>query len=142
MARLILSRQKLGIREYVKDLGIGYTIIDVGWWWQFCLPLPLRSGAAERHKKHSWKIGGTGDIPMLLINLEHIGTWVARIIADPRTLNQAVIAWEDEVTANVAHDIGERVSGDGDALKAQRFYVSTFSALPAALSRARLMGGL
>ena len=79
---------------------------------------------------------------MLLINLEHIGTWVARIIADPRTLNQAVIAWEDEVTANVAHDIGERVSGDGDALKAQRFYVSTFSALPAALSRARLMGGL
>ena len=124
MARLILSRQKLGIREYVKDLGIGYTIIDVGWWWQFCLPLPLRSGASAYAKAHSWTINGDGKHRNLGTNLDHIGTWVARIIVDPRTLNQAVIVWEDEVDINVAHEIGERESGDGDALKAKRIYVS------------------
>ena len=91
---------------------------------QIALPLPLRSRAAVQFKQHSWKIGGTGETPILLTYLGNIGTWVARIIADPRTLNQAVIVWEDEITANAVHDIGERISGDGEALKAKRIYVS------------------
>ncbi|KAI0740576.1 NAD(P)-binding protein [Earliella scabrosa] len=115
---------KLGIREYVKGLGVGYTIIDVGWWMQLFLPLPFRSAAPESAKQRSWTISGDGERPNLLTNLDHIGTWVARIIADPRTLNQAVIVWEDEVTANVAQDIGVSASGDGDALKAKRIHVS------------------
>ncbi|KAI0740575.1 NAD-P-binding protein [Earliella scabrosa] len=115
---------KLGIREYVKELGVGYTSIDVGWWMQIFLPLPLRSAAPMHAKELSWKTAGDGERPNLLTNLDHIGTWVARIIVDPRTLNQAVIVWEDEVTANVAHDIGVRASGDGDALKAKRIHVS------------------
>ncbi|KAI0740726.1 NAD-P-binding protein [Earliella scabrosa] len=115
---------KLDIREYVKGLGVGYTIIDVGWWMQICLPLPLRSHAPTPYKQYSWNIVGTGENPMLLTHLNDIGVWVARIIADPRTLNQAVIVWGDEVTANAAHDIGERISGEGEALKAKRTYSS------------------
>ncbi|KAI0740568.1 NAD(P)-binding protein [Earliella scabrosa] len=115
---------KLGIREYVKELGLDYTIIDVGWWMQISLPLPLRSRAAIQFKQHSWKIGGNGETPILLTYLGNIGIWVARIISDPRTLNQAVIVWEDEITANAVHDIGERISGDGEALKAKRIYLS------------------
>ena len=98
---------------------------------QLFLPLPLRSSASAHAKELSWKIAGDGERPNLLTNLDHIGTWVARIIADPRTLSQAVIVWEDEVTANVAHDIGVRASGEGDALKAKRIHVS------ASLSRMR-----
>ena len=54
---------------------------------------------------------------------QDVGRFVARIIADPRTLNHAVIIWEDEVAENAAHEIGERVSGEGDELKAKRVTV-------------------
>ncbi|RPD53608.1 NAD-P-binding protein [Lentinus tigrinus ALCF2SS1-6] len=115
---------KLDIREYVQELGVGYTIIDVGWWMQLFLPLPLRSTVAQQFKEMSWKITGAGDIKNLLTNLDHIGTWVAKIIADPRTLNKYVIVWEDERPQNDAHEIGARVSGDGDALRAKRIQLS------------------
>ena len=74
-------------------------------------------------------------------NLDHIGTWVARIVADPRTLNQAVIVWEDEVKVNAAHDVGERVSGDGDALKAKRIHVSAFLLRTLSLTQMKLTDG-
>ena len=69
---------------------------------------------------------------MLLTHLSDIGVWVARIIADPRTLNQAGIVWGDEITANAAHDIGERISGEWEALKAKRTYVSAMISLNSA----------
>ncbi len=120
--------QKLEIREYVKELGVGYTVIDVGWWMQFYLPLPLRSTVAPHLKAISWSIHGTGESKNLLTNLNHIGTYVARIIADPRTtLNKSVIIWEDEVVQKDAHEIGARVSGDGYALREKRVYVSVLS---------------
>lgn len=115
--------QKLAIREFVKELGVPYTFIDVGWWMQLTLPLPTRS--ASRLKPLTYQIHGPGDDKMLVTDIAHIGTYVARIIADPRTLNQAVIIWEDEVTQLEAHEIGERFSGEADVLKAKRVYVST-----------------
>ncbi|RDX49057.1 NAD-P-binding protein [Lentinus brumalis] len=115
---------KLDIREYLKELGVGHTIIDVGWWMQFFLPLPLRSTVPSHVKAMTWSIYGTGESRNLLTNLHHIGTYVARIITDPRTLNKWVIVWEDEVVQKDAHEIGERVSGDGDALREKRIYVS------------------
>ncbi|RDX46055.1 NAD-P-binding protein [Lentinus brumalis] len=120
----VLADVKLEIREYVKELGVGYTVIDVGWWMQFYLPLPLRSTVAPHLKAISWSIHGTGESKNLLTNLNHIGTYVARIIADPRTLNKSVIIWEDEVVQKDAHEIGARVSGDGYALREKRVYVS------------------
>ncbi|TFK78526.1 NAD-P-binding protein [Polyporus arcularius HHB13444] len=120
----MLTDVKLDIREYLKELGVGYTIIDVGWWMQLFLPFPLRSNAAPQLKEMSWSIYGTGESRNLLTNLHHIGTWVGRIIVDPRTLNNSVIIWEDEATQKDAHEIGARVSGDGDALRQKRIYVS------------------
>ncbi len=121
--------QKLDIREYLKELGVGHTIIDVGWWMQFFLPLPLRSTVPSHVKAMTWSIYGTGESRNLLTNLHHIGTYVARIITDPRTLNKWVIVWEDEVVQKDAHEIGERVSGDGDALREKRIYVSALLAV-------------
>ncbi|RPD76846.1 NAD-P-binding protein [Lentinus tigrinus ALCF2SS1-7] len=120
----VLTDKKLEIHDYVKELGIGYTIIDVGWWMQLYLPLPLRSKVAQTLKEMSWSLYGSGETKNLLTNLHHIGTWVAKIIADPRTLNKYVIVWEDEATQKYAHELGERISGDGDALKAKRILVS------------------
>ena len=103
-----------------------HTFIDVGVWMQFYLPLPLRSKAPQPVKDMTWSVYADGTARNLVTNREHIGTYVARILADPRTLNQAVIVWEDEVRQGDAHALGERVSGDGDALKAKRIVVSTF----------------
>ena len=100
-----------------------YTTIDVGWWMQFYLPLPLRSAVAPELKAMSWAVYRGGESSNLLTNLDHIGTYVARIVADPRTVDKAVIIWEDEVLQKDAHEIGARVSGDGDALRAQRIQV-------------------
>ncbi|TFK84450.1 NAD-P-binding protein [Polyporus arcularius HHB13444] len=119
-----LTDIKLDIHDYIKELGLGYTIIDVGWWSQLFLPLPLRSTVAQHLKEMSWTVYGSGEAKNLLTNVHHIGTWVARIIADPRTLNKYVIIWEDERTQKDAFEIGARASGDGDALIAKRIQVS------------------
>lgn len=91
---------------------------------QLYLPLPLRSAAAAPVKQLTWQIHGDGQGRTLVTDVYNIGTYVARIIADPRTLNQSVIVWEEEVTQTAAHELGERLSGEGDELKAERIYVS------------------
>ena len=116
--------QKYEINEYIKELGLNYTIIDVGAWMQVSLPLPERSAAPLPAKQGSWSIYGTGEAKNLYINLEHIGAWVARIIADPRTLNKQVIVWEEEATQKDLFELGVRFSGDGEALRAKRINVS------------------
>ena len=93
---------------------------------QLLQPIPLRSRSQESTKKMTWQLVGTGDERVLVTDRERIGVYVARIVVDPRTLNRAVIVWEDEVRQGDAHWLGERVSGDGDALKAKRIVVSTF----------------
>ena len=103
-----------------------YTFIDVGLWMQLCLPQPLRSCVPQPMKEMTWSVYADGSARSLVTSIESIGRYVARILADPRTLNQAVIVWEDEVRQGDAHALGERVSRDGDALKAKRIVVSTF----------------
>ena len=102
-----------------------YTFIDVGLWMQLYLPLPLRSQPPQPVKEMTWSVYADGAARNLVTHRERIGTYVARILADQRTLNQAVIVWEDEVRQGDAHALGERISGDGDALKAKRIVVST-----------------
>ncbi|KAI0667037.1 NAD-P-binding protein [Trametes maxima] len=117
-----LHDEKLEIREYVKSLGLGYTFIDVGWWMQLQLPLPERSRSLM--KPLTYIIYGAGNDKSLLTDLDHIGTYVARIVADPRTLNKSVIVWEDELTQLQAHELGERLSGEGESLRDKRVYVT------------------
>ncbi len=88
------------------------------------MPLPLRSNAPEFLKKITWSIVDGGEVPSLLTDRDRIGIYVARIVADSRTLNRSVIVWDDEVTQLEAFELGERLSGEEDTLKAQRVYVS------------------
>lgn len=39
----IIMPQKLGIRDYAKESGIGYTFVDVGFWSVLLHTVPLRS---------------------------------------------------------------------------------------------------
>lgn len=63
------------------------------------------------------------DKPVLLADVDHIGPWVARIIGDPRTANQYVIVWEDELTLRQSREIAEAASGEAQALRARRISV-------------------
>ena len=101
-----------------------HTFIDVGWWMQLYLPLPVRSQAPQLMKEMGWSMYADGAGCSLVTNREHIGTYVARILADPRTLNHAVMVWEDEVRQSDAHALGELLSGEGDALREKRIAVS------------------
>ncbi len=97
---------------------------------QLYLPVPLRSKLAEPVKKMSYSIAGEGESRNLLTDRDRIGVYVARIVADPRTINQSVIVWEDEVKRRDALELGERLSGEGDKLKAQYIQVSVAHLLP------------
>ena len=69
----------------------------------------LKEGEATPKAKEMGHVRPTGGAARnLLTNMHHIGTWVARILADPRTLNQAVIVWEDEVPQREAEELGVR----------------------------------
>ncbi|KAI0827595.1 NAD-P-binding protein [Trametes gibbosa] len=128
-----LHDQKLDIREFLQTLGVPHTFIDIGWWMQLALPLPTRSAVPAfvkdlmtytLHTLHGFAADGPSAHKSLLTDRQHIGAFVARIVADPRTLNRAVIAWEDEMTELDAHELGERLSGEEAVLKAKRRFLS------------------
>lgn len=73
---------------------------------------------------------GTGDKISAVINLDHIGTYVARIIADPRTLNKWVFVYEEEVTLSEIFELAGRAAGEKFRENAE--VVSTVSSYPSA----------
>lgn len=57
-------------------------------------------------------VAGDGDIPSALTDSRDIGRWVARIIADERTLNKQVFAYNEVMSPNQVRDLFERLSGE------------------------------
>ena len=113
--------KKLAVRDFIKDIQVPYTFVDVGWWMQLSLPMPERSSGLMKERMNI--LYGEGNNRTLVTDLNHIGTYMARIIADHRTVNHAVIIWEEEVTQLEALEVGYRYSGEGDFLRAKRVSV-------------------
>lgn len=95
------------------------------------IALPLPNAKTGMFADLSREVYASGKKKNALTDLNDIGTYVVRIIADPRTLNQYVYVWQDVKTREEAMEIGERVSGEGQKLKDLRRYVrlSTYTAL-------------
>lgn len=73
----------------------------------------LPSGRTEKFISPFFKkISGDGTVPIAFTHLRDVGNYVARIITDPRTLNQRVFAYTDVFTTNEVHDLMEEVSGE------------------------------
>jgi hypothetical protein len=64
-------------------------------------------------------IAGDGNVPFALTDVRDIGSYVARIITDPRTLNRMVFAYNEVWTQNRVYDLLESLSGE----KLERKYV-------------------
>lgn len=114
--------QKEDILDRIKYLYLPYTIIDVGWWYQLSLP-PLPSGRVKSKFEYAnTEIIGDGESTSAYIDNRDIGKYVARIIADPRTLNKMVFAYGELWTQNRIWDMLENISGE----KVERKHVSTY----------------
>ncbi|KAL1705266.1 hypothetical protein EV121DRAFT_203871 [Schizophyllum commune] len=107
---LRLHDRKLAIRDYIKASGVPYTFIEVGWWKQLFIPFPpsLTGTVPDITRQYP----GKGDAPVALTDLHNIGTYVARVLQDERTLNQRVFIWEDEATLDEAWKIAEKTFGE------------------------------
>ncbi|KAH9931823.1 uncharacterized protein B0H18DRAFT_1138954 [Fomitopsis serialis] len=119
-----LNDMKLEIREYLRELcatssGLStYTFIDIGWWMQYLVPTsskvpsPIGPGADEYYAED--------DKPVLLMDVDRIGPYVARIVRDARAANQYIIIWQDELTLRQSREIAESASGEAEAIRARR----------------------
>jgi NmrA-like family len=112
--------QKEEVHIQIKKLFLGYTFIDVGYWYQLSFP-PLPSGRTANAMFPGMQVPlhGGGETPNLLIDIRDIGSFVARIIDDERTLNKYVYGWGDLLSENQIYNIMEEVSGE----KLERVYV-------------------
>jgi hypothetical protein len=104
--------QKEEVYKLVKRLHIPYTIIDVGWWYQFSLP-ELPSGKINYAVAIATQsIPGNGNVLSALTDLRDVGKYVARVIKDERTLNAMVFVYNELWTSNRVYDVVERLSGE------------------------------
>ncbi|CAG9984505.1 unnamed protein product [Clonostachys byssicola] len=110
---VMLAREmKENILDHVKRLYLPYTIIDVGWWYQLSLPR-LPSGKVRVKEEYSTtQIIGDGTNPWSFVDNRDIGKYVARIIADPKTLNKQVFCYSEMWTQNDVYESWGALTGE------------------------------
>ncbi|KAE9376097.1 isoflavone reductase family protein [Stipitochalara longipes BDJ] len=108
-----LRDQKEQVLNHVKQLFLPYTFIDVGYWYQLSFP-PLPSGKIDKYifPGTNTKIRGDGTALNLITDLRDVGHFVARIVADERTLNRYVFVHGEELTEKGIYAVMEEVSGE------------------------------
>ncbi|KAJ4182731.1 hypothetical protein NW755_010228 [Fusarium falciforme] len=113
--------KKEDILNYIQKLRLPYTYIDAGWWYQLTLPrLPSgRLDYALPVYNSEPRLGVDGNVPSALADIRDVGRYVARVIADPRTLNKRVHVYNEVLTRNQVYDLVEKLSGE----KLERKYV-------------------
>lgn len=95
-----LRNTKEEFLDRFKRLYLPYTVIDVGWWYQASLPR-LPSGKLDSAISFpETLIGADGNVKFAGADVADIGKYVARTIADPRTLNKQVFAYSEVTTQN------------------------------------------
>ncbi|TDL23570.1 NAD-P-binding protein [Rickenella mellea] len=113
---------KAVLRDYIREVGIGYTVIDVGIWHQIAFqPLDESRETYPGQFERFTKIYGGGDVKSAFTDLRDIGTFVARIIDNPRSLNHYVFIWGEEATKKQILDIAEKEKQLADARVAGGF---------------------
>lgn len=76
------------------------------------ITVPHRLGAEGPAAARLREWYGDGNKKTAVVNKSHIGEFVARIIADSRTLNQYVFMYDDEFTMNELYSIASEILGE------------------------------
>jgi len=105
--------QKEDVYNHIKKIKLPYTVIDVGWWYQISMPR-LPSGKLDYLGTFTFfeTLIIDGNTPSALTDVRDIGTYVAALIADPRTLNKYVLAYNEVWTFNDVYHKLEELSGE------------------------------
>jgi uncharacterized protein YbjT (DUF2867 family) len=109
---LIIRDQKEDMLDRIRHAYQPFTVIDIGWWYQNCMPLLLSGRWDDLVTIPVTKIIGDGNVRTALTDVADVGKYVARIIADPRTLNRFVFAYNEVTTFNKLWDLIEELSGE------------------------------
>ncbi|KAH8824370.1 NAD(P)-binding protein [Flagelloscypha sp. PMI_526] len=105
-----MQDMKLAVRAFIKEHAIPHTFIEVGGWVNSMYPYP--------HGMDTFLAGigkefyGSGKVPVSWIDYANLGKLIALIVADPRTLNQVVHAYDGESTLEEAWALAAKVSGE------------------------------
>ncbi|KAI1444139.1 NAD(P)-binding protein [Annulohypoxylon stygium] len=109
---MTMHDQKDDILAAVQRLYLPYTVIDVGWWSLQAVPA-LASGRTKHVVIEPVNIRpGDGAVPIAYTDLPDIGTYVAKIVVDPRTLNKKVFAYTEVLSTNQVDQLIEELSGE------------------------------
>lgn len=107
-----LREDKEEIINYIKLRHVPYTIIDVAWWFQIT-PCRVPSGRTDYvNQPIDGSIPADGEVPVAFADVRSIGANVAKIIADPRTLNKYVYIYDEVFTYNQVNKLLEEVTGE------------------------------
>lgn len=122
--------QKEKVLNHIKKIYLPYTLIDVGWWYEISPPR-VPSGRVDYGLVMPMAcLVGDGSVPSALTYLQDIGRYVAKIIADPRTLNRMVFVYNELWTQQQIVDRVEELSGE----KVERKYVRNAAKFSPSLS--------
>jgi uncharacterized protein YbjT (DUF2867 family) len=107
----MLRDMKEEVYNHIKRLGLLYTIIDCGWWYQISLP-GLPSGKIDYAIGPDFPVAGDGNQGSALTDVRDVGRYVARVIEDERTLNKQVMVFNEVWTMNQVSEALEKASGE------------------------------
>ncbi|KAL1714971.1 hypothetical protein EV715DRAFT_208547 [Schizophyllum commune] len=113
---MLLQDMKYDIQNYIRELGLGYTVIEVGIWLQVLLPYPPSYAGRSGIVRMSHTFHAPGEVPTAGTDINNIGAWVALILADARTLNRTVFVWEAQATQRELYRLAAAKGVDADAL--------------------------
>ncbi|KIW41828.1 uncharacterized protein PV06_05435 [Exophiala oligosperma] len=106
--------EKEEIHDHIFRHRLGFTIIDVGTWYQVSFPRVPSGRLDYAAFDPSNEIYGDGETPNMLIDERDVGRITAQIIKDPRTLNKRVYCYgqilsQKEVGTIIRQKTGEEL---------------------------------
>ncbi|TPX36539.1 hypothetical protein SmJEL517_g01397 [Synchytrium microbalum] len=114
---MAMQDKKYMVHDAIKEIGLPYTFINIGSWYDLMhreidgMGLAYEEEMLGLKPKSVFDVYPNQDVLNAGTYLPDVGEMVARIIVDPRTLNQYVMVTGDAVSCNQMAASYERVTG-------------------------------
>ncbi|KAI1502187.1 NAD(P)-binding protein [Biscogniauxia marginata] len=109
--------KKEEVHDYIFRDRLGFTIIDVGYWYELSFPRVPSGKLDYAIAVPANELYAGGTTPNMLIGKRDVGRITAKIVRDERTLNKRVYAYGDLLSQNEVNAIVERKTGEKLELK-------------------------
>jgi len=113
------ARGALALRDVMEDIHdhlfrqrLGFTIVDIGFWYQASIPQVPSGRFDEAIFMPVNDVYAGGETPNMLLDARDAGEIAARAVKDQRTLNKRVIAYGEVLSQNEIHEIIEGKTGE------------------------------